>query len=241
MAADYPSVTWVPVAQNTGDDASGDFTDALGGDYNDMADEVEAQGADLQAAFAVEGAASIEAMATAMLAANSDARVWLGALDWVDSNATGSWTRVDVAAGNILRRTPNIGNDNISTNISALYRTAASKGLRLDRVDSVYNVTVAAFTQNVKLSMWRQTLNGNTFAPTDDLLTGTFDGDHDTTTKRRAIGEHTAELTVTGPLYFATGTGHRLLFQARETSGGTAALDFYGALLHFTAAPISGV
>ena len=239
--AEYPGSAYTPNPQDTSNDLPGNTQVANGADYNKHDEEIQAISGDLRAAFSVEGAASIEAMTTAVLGGFSDGTVWLGATRWVQSDIPGNWSRGKVAGVPVLELTPASNVHSLFCDIGAIVRAASSKGFQLTSVDFIYN-NVVAFDVDVYLTLARLTLNGNGSAPTAGLISATHDANHDTPAKRIAAGQHTATLTVDTPAFEApgaNGVGLYLLAEFEDSSG-TGDAVFYGAQAHFTQALVDG-
>lgn len=240
-AAEYPAATFGGNEQDTANDNPFNTLLAQALDHNKLATEIVAMGGDLRAAFGVEVAANMAALVTAMLAGFADGGLWVGAAAWSDNQGTGVWALTGAGALFSQNRTPNAGNDGLSADIGIITRAAAAKGLTISSVDFVWSTATAVLGTEVNLFLVTTTLTGDGSIPTAALPAGTFDAAHDTTGERVSIKEHTATLTIDAPAKLLTSKGHSLFVGFDDSGGaGTAVVKFYGAMVHFAQALVSG-
>ena len=236
MAADYPVNPFTFNPQSTADDFAGDATDALGGDHNDIGEEVEAHGVDLRAAAAVEGAADMAAVVTAIAGVQTDGRIPLVANSTPLVNKT-LFNESDDFLGWTVMRFSGPGSETIKQSPAPVFRETSSKGIRLKAFEIRWSIDTADITTDVTITPAELTMGADTVAPTVALLAGTYDTAHDTPIKRRAHGGggtqrfHTAVFTLTTPIFWEDTKQYLVFFNVDDSAGGSATLDYYGGFV----------
>lgn len=241
MAAEYPGSAYTPNLQDTSNDAGGDTTDALAGDYNKHDDEIGAISSDLRAAITAAGAANIAAMMAKILGGWTDGKIPIGATHWANSDGTTKWVEsAGATTGPVFQRTPENGIGVALADVLMADRDAANRGKKVTSVDLVYNIADAAVVVDVTFQLIEKTYNGNGSAPTIATVATTYDANHDTAAKRKTLGDHTLTLTVTAPTFLASNKTYILRCDVDDTGGGTATFSISGSDLHVTAVPLDG-
>lgn len=240
MVAEYPGSPYTANPQSTASDDAGNDVIANGADYNKHDGEIAAISADLIAAFTAAGASTVAAAMTAIVGGYTDGSAWFGTLQFVDREDSGQWTRiVDGPVIPVFRHTPGTAADALSCDLALISRGAAGRGTKITSIEFVYEITVAAASVDVAMAPILVELNGNGTNPSFSVPSGTFDSNHDTPTKRAAIGEHTAVFTLDTPVFLSASAGMNLIFEPDDAVG-SSACDFWGCKVNFEQVFVDG-
>lgn len=148
--------------------------------------------------------ADVVAELAAIVAENTDASVGIDLADRVD--VSGVWTLTRAGAGiYVLTRTAGAATEAVAFRASRLrLRTTASRGFKATGCRIKYTVGTADLNDLTVFGVFSvMPATGAAVAAATSLGTVTYDADHDTSAKRKAIGEHTLTATFGTPVYLS--------------------------------------
>ncbi len=246
MAADVPAYpdAYTALTVSEASDAGGTLADVLGKHNNKHDERIAAISADLIAAFTVSGAVDITALVTAMLAGHTDGHVRIDGSDWVDGNgviSAADWEHSSPSSGTSFVRFVKSGTGRARAAIPLEGRDATDRGSRVQTIELVYSIGIAAIFVDISVNVGRTTFNGDGVAPTLTVIPVTFDANHNTNIKRSAQAEHTMTITITTPFFLAKRDGLFLSVTVDDTGGGTSEFELHGADVFFDRVSINGV
>jgi hypothetical protein len=127
---------------------------------------------------------------------------------------SGTWTRSRSAAANyVITRTAGATVESLAIEVPAIsLRSTANKGRKILGLKLKYSIATAA-ANDVTVSIGYTTVpaNGSAVGTASTLGTITYDANHDTAAKRKAIAEHTMQVAFGSPVYLADAVGFEIL------------------------------
>jgi hypothetical protein len=142
----------------------------------------------------------------AIVAENTDGVICLSLTDYLA--VSGAWTPSRTGPGVYkLQRTAGTGIDILAIRVPALYlRSSAGKGRKVTGALLHYQIATADVA-DVSVALARTTMPAHGVAVANAVTLGTisYDGNHDTSAKRKTLGNHTMQATIASPAYLSDG------------------------------------
>ena len=146
--------------------------------------------------------------------------------------ATGTWT--PTIASNLTSniRTAGLGWFKIAFPILVMSHSVPLKGVRLQSVDTYYQISVEAMTLVGGLEISKITLGVDGTACAGASVAVTQDAAHDSNTERKAIGDHTMTTTITTPVWVDNDEHFWAIVGITPNTNGI--VKFLGARINYT-------
>lgn len=159
-----------------------------------------------------DGVTTWEILPAAILAENTDVVIPISHIAF--TAVSGVWTRSRSAAANyIITRTAAATTEALAVELPTIaLRSSASKGRKITGLILKYNIATAA-ANDVTVSIGYTTVpaDASAVAAASTLGTITYDANHNTAAKRKALAQHTMQVTFGSPVYLADAVGFEIL------------------------------
>lgn len=158
----------------------------------------------------------------------TDARVPIIATDFTLDSST-LWTEVNVG-GPAVRQFLGAGSETIAAPVRGVFRTTASKGLRLKGFEFIWSVSAVNVAVDVTALLVRLNFNGDGSIPTVTVpVATTWQAPHTTPAARKTIADYTGTLLLDTPVFLDETSHHTIGFSVDDTAGGSAVVTLFGA------------